>query len=73
MRHTIWSAAVGVHVEMTCERHPAGTDRELRRLRLQIAAWPERMRQVFALRKVRNLSPRDIGHRLELSNAEVEH
>jgi DNA-directed RNA polymerase specialized sigma24 family protein len=73
MRHAVWSAAVGLRVEMTCERYPAGTDRELRRLRLQIAAWPERMRQVFTLRKVYDLSPRDIARRLELSNAEVEH
>jgi DNA-directed RNA polymerase specialized sigma24 family protein len=73
MRRAIWSAAVGLRVEMTCERYPAGTDRELRRLRLQIAAWPERMRQVFTLRKVYDLSPRDIARRLELSNAEVEH
>jgi DNA-directed RNA polymerase specialized sigma24 family protein len=73
MRHAIWSADVGLRVEMTCERHPAGTARELRRLRLQIAAWPVRRRQAFTLRKVYDLSQRDIARRLELSNAEVEH
>jgi DNA-directed RNA polymerase specialized sigma24 family protein len=72
MKHAIWSAAVGLRVEVTCERHVAGTDRELRRLRLQIAAWPERMRQVFTLRKVYGLHPRSIARRLGLSEHEVE-
>jgi DNA-directed RNA polymerase specialized sigma24 family protein len=72
MRHAIGSAAVGLRLEVTCERHAAGTDHELRRLRLQIAAWPEQMRQVFTLRKVYRLHPRSVARRLCLSEQEVE-
>jgi hypothetical protein len=37
-----------------------------------VAGWPDRMRQVFTLRKVYGLHPRSVARRLGLSDAEVE-